>query len=112
MTCVVCGDVRFGFDVDVPADFFSGLPKAGDAISAPAARQVIKTNPFVFMILSSLYFNFTERCPKYSRAADRNAPAELRAWASRDVLLIRSRKSVRTRGEPAGKTSNDLQFAA
>jgi len=65
-----------GFDVDVPADFFSGLPKAGDAISAPAARQVIKTNPFVFMILSSLFIPISQSAAPSIRGPQRERPAD------------------------------------
>jgi len=48
-TCVVCVAFRFDFDIDASSDFFAGLPNAGDAINAPAARQLMKTKPFVFM---------------------------------------------------------------
>jgi hypothetical protein len=47
VTCVVCGAVRFDFDTE---DFFAGLPIAGAAINAPAAKQLIKTKPLVFML--------------------------------------------------------------
>jgi hypothetical protein len=50
VTCVVCGAIRF--DVD-PEDFFAGLPIAGDAINAPAAKQLMKSKPLVFMNFSS-----------------------------------------------------------
>jgi hypothetical protein len=30
-------------------DFFAGFPIAGDAINAPAAKQLTKINPFVFI---------------------------------------------------------------
>jgi hypothetical protein len=46
-TCVVCGLIRFDFDAE---DFFAGLPIAGDAINAPAARQLMKIKPLVFML--------------------------------------------------------------
>jgi hypothetical protein len=47
VTCVVCGAVRFDFDTE---DFFAGLPIAGAAINAPAAKQLTKTKPLVFML--------------------------------------------------------------
>jgi hypothetical protein len=46
-TSVVCGAVRFDFDIE---DFFAGLPIAGDAINAPAAKQLTKIKPLVFML--------------------------------------------------------------
>jgi hypothetical protein len=36
----------FDFDTE---DVFAGLPIAGDVISAPAAKQLTKITPFVFM---------------------------------------------------------------
>jgi hypothetical protein len=47
VTCVVCGAILFDFDTE---DFFAGLPIAGDAINAPAARQLTKIKPLVFML--------------------------------------------------------------
>jgi hypothetical protein len=44
---VVCGAARFDFDTE---DFFTDLPTAGDAINAPAASQVTKIKPLVFML--------------------------------------------------------------
>jgi hypothetical protein len=46
VTCVVCGATLFDVDVD---DFFAGLPIVGDAINAPAAKQLMKINPLVFI---------------------------------------------------------------
>jgi hypothetical protein len=46
VTCVVCGAIRFDFDID---DFFAGLPIAGDAINAPTAKQLTKIKPLVFI---------------------------------------------------------------
>jgi len=49
VTCVVCGAIRFGFDTEASADFFAGLPDAGDAINAPAAKQLMKTKGLIFI---------------------------------------------------------------
>jgi len=50
---VARGTTRIDFDtealVDFLAGFFSGLPTAGDATSAPAARQLIKTKGLIFI---------------------------------------------------------------
>jgi hypothetical protein len=37
------------FDIDLPADFFAGFANEGDAINAPAARQLMKIKPLLFM---------------------------------------------------------------
>jgi len=50
-TCVVCGAVRFDIE-----DFFAGLPIAGDAINAPAAKQLTKIKPLVFHVFSLFMF--------------------------------------------------------
>ena len=44
---VVCGAIRFDFDTE---DFFAGLPIAGDAINAPAAKQLTKIKPLLFIL--------------------------------------------------------------
>jgi hypothetical protein len=54
-TCVVCGAVRFDFDIE---DFFAGLPIAGDAINAPAAKQLTKIKPLVFHVFNLFIFTF------------------------------------------------------
>jgi len=37
-------------------DFFAGFPIAGDAINAPAAKQLTKIRPFFFIFSSCCYF--------------------------------------------------------
>jgi hypothetical protein len=66
------------FDIDLPADLFAGLANAGDAINAPAARQLIKTNPLLFMILSSLFIPISTKraVPSLLGTRDGNAPAD------------------------------------
>jgi hypothetical protein len=39
----------------MPADFFAGLPNEGEAINAPAARQLIKSKRLVFINISSFF---------------------------------------------------------
>jgi hypothetical protein len=39
----------------MPADFFAGLPNEGEAINAPAARQLMKSKRLVFMNISSSF---------------------------------------------------------
>jgi len=53
ITCVICGATLFVLDRDVPADFFAGFPNEGEAIKAPAARQLMKSKRLVFMNISS-----------------------------------------------------------
>jgi hypothetical protein len=43
--------------LDVPADFFAGLPNEGEAINAPAARQLMKSKRLVFMSISSSFYS-------------------------------------------------------
>jgi hypothetical protein len=38
----------------VPADFFAGFPNVGEAINAPAAKQLMKSKCLVLMNISSL----------------------------------------------------------
>jgi hypothetical protein len=46
VTCVVCGAIALDLDTE---DFFAGFPIAGDAISAPAAKQLTKIRPLFFI---------------------------------------------------------------
>jgi hypothetical protein len=39
----------------MPADFLAGLPNEGEAITAPAARQLIKSTRLVFINISSCF---------------------------------------------------------
>jgi hypothetical protein len=39
----------------MPADFFAGLPNEGEAINAPAARQLIKSKRLVFINISPVF---------------------------------------------------------
>jgi hypothetical protein len=55
ITCVVCGATLVILDCDIPADFFAGLPNEGEAITAPAARQLIKSKRLVFINISSCF---------------------------------------------------------
>jgi hypothetical protein len=55
ITCVVCGATLFALDCDTPADFFAGLAKEGEAINAPAARQLMKSKRLVFMNIFLLF---------------------------------------------------------
>jgi hypothetical protein len=47
VTCVVWGAVRFDFETE---DFFADLPIAGDAINPPAAKQLTKIKPLLFIL--------------------------------------------------------------
>jgi hypothetical protein len=49
----VCAAIRVVFDIDLPADFFTGFADAGDAINAPTARQLMKIKPLLFINSSS-----------------------------------------------------------
>ena len=51
VTCVVRAAIRCGFEADVAIDFLCISPEASDAISAPAARQLIKTKRLLFIRL-------------------------------------------------------------
>jgi hypothetical protein len=54
------------FDIDLPADFFAGFANEGDAINAPAARQLMKINPLLFMnFFAPFIFPLNKRCPKW-----------------------------------------------
>jgi hypothetical protein len=50
---VVRGATRVDFDTEVLVDFFAGffseLASAGDAINAPAAKQLMKTKGLIFI---------------------------------------------------------------
>jgi hypothetical protein len=48
----------------MPADFFTGLPNEGEAINAPAARQLMKNKPLVFMNISSSFHSLVTAAPK------------------------------------------------
>jgi len=72
--------MRFGFDFEAVADFFSGSPEAGDAINAAAATQLIKAKPLIFMILSSLFIRFHKALPPSIREAATGMPGGLRPW--------------------------------
>jgi len=52
------------FDCDMPADFFAGLPNEGEAINAPAARQLIKSKRLVFINISSYFDSLVTAAPK------------------------------------------------
>jgi hypothetical protein len=93
--CAVRGAARCGRD-EPPAAFFAGLLNAGDAINAPAATQLTKTNPVFFMNFSSFGFPCPNPVPELSGITVMGAP-EFRLWKERDVLLIRDCIAVRMR---------------
>jgi hypothetical protein len=68
--------MRFDFDVDPSADFFSGFPSAGEAINAPTARQLMKIEPLVFMTLSSLFIPISQSAIPSIRGPRRERPAD------------------------------------
>src|SRR5260370_38274925 len=69
ITCVVCGATLFALDCDVPADFFAGLPNEGEAINAPAARQLMKNKRLVFTnIFPPLLILSSELSQKHSES--------------------------------------------
>jgi hypothetical protein len=68
--------MRFGFEVDASADFFSDFPSAGEAINAPATKQLMKIDPLGFMILSSLIFPFYRALPQGFAVRKRERPAD------------------------------------
>jgi len=47
------------------ADFFAGLPNEGEAINAPAARQLMKSKPLVFMNISSCFDSVVSDVPLF-----------------------------------------------
>jgi hypothetical protein len=52
-------------DCDVPADFFAGLLNEGEAINAPAARQLMKSKRLVLMNISSSFDSVVRAAPKH-----------------------------------------------
>src|SRR5205823_5242077 len=50
------------------ADFFAGLPNEGEAINAPAARQLMKSKRLVFMNISSYFDSLVRAVPKHSES--------------------------------------------
>src|SRR6476660_3611246 len=52
----------------MPADFFAGLPNEGEAINAPAARQLIKSKRLVFINISSVFDSLVTAAPKHSES--------------------------------------------
>jgi hypothetical protein len=48
----------------MPADFFAGLPNEGEAITAPAARQLIKSTRLVFINISSCFDSLVTAAPQ------------------------------------------------
>jgi hypothetical protein len=58
------------------AGFFTGLLNAGDAISAPAAKQLIKTKPLIFMTFSPVVISILQSAAKGIRGAAMGWPLE------------------------------------
>jgi hypothetical protein len=72
----------------MPADFFAGLPNEGEAINAPAARQLMKSKRLVFMNISSSFDSLVTAVPKHSESP-RWACPELNLGDCRDLPLFR-----------------------
>jgi len=77
---VARGTTRVDFDtealVDFLAGFFSGLPTAGDATNAPAARQLIKTKGLIFISFPPLLMFHLKRCPQKGSGGRREGIAK------------------------------------
>jgi hypothetical protein len=82
----------------MPADFFAGLPNEGEAINAPAARQLMKSKPFVFINISSSFDSVVTAAQKHS-GSPRWACPELNLGACRDLPLFRDCTVSRMRRE-------------
>jgi hypothetical protein len=72
----------------MPADFFAGLPNEGEAINAPAARQLMKNKRLVFMNISSSFDSLVRAVPKHSESP-RWACSELNLGDCCDLPLFR-----------------------
>jgi hypothetical protein len=82
----------------MPADFFAGLPNEGEAIKAPAARQLTKNKRLVFMNNSSSFDFLVRAVPKHSESPRWTCP-ELNLGDCRDLPLFRDCTVSRMRRE-------------
>jgi hypothetical protein len=70
---VVGGATLFALDCDMPTDFVAGFPNEGEAINAPAARQLMKSKRLVFMNVSSSFIPPSELLQSILSRRDRRA---------------------------------------
>src|SRR5438477_8910081 len=80
----------------MPADFFAGFPNEGEAINAPAVRQLMKSKRLVFMNISSSFDSVVRAAPKHSESPRWACPEP---WGRRDVPLFRGCPMSRMRRE-------------